>query len=333
MKQGLNIQIGLLGRRFSRNVNSIQLWVLLLSALPVMTACDDDSEKEKGVKIELSWDDVKPEFPPDFVGSGDNDSAEVEIKEISVWLHPADGSPAMEYTFSDRQDLSEQQFELPVGEYRIFSTVNLLPPYIDEYNPMRSRAFTDGKEHFITLEKPNLSPEPAYCYEDRIVITESGVQTVKVKMKELLAEMTFSIKGVPNGTILKGSVGNATAGIIPKFDETLGEMIAERSELIVPVELPVTLSTDGIVTIKKFRLLPSVKGATESLIKMMLLYPNTKRNDFEIHAPEMRMGGKYYIVLDFADMTPYMHLTSIRIDKWTEGWTINGEILNPEEEK
>lgn len=107
-------------------------------------------------------------------------------------------------------------------------------------------------------------------------------------------------------------------------------MIAERSEQIVPVELPVTLSTDGIVTIKKFRLLPSVKGATESLIRMQILYPNTKHNDFEIHAPEMCMGGKYYIVLDFADMTPITYLTSIRIDEWTEGWTINGEILNPE---
>lgn len=206
MKQGLNIQIGLSGRCFCRDVNLILLWGWLLFALSVMTACDDDSEKEKGGKIELSWDDVKPELPPDFVGAGDNDSAEVEIKEISVWLHPADGSPATEYTFSDRQDFSKQQFNFPVGEYRIFSTVNLLPPYIDEYNPTQNRAFTDGKEHFITLEKPNLSPEPAYCYEDRIVITENSVQTVKVKMKEVLAEVTVVINGIPRGSHFIGTV-------------------------------------------------------------------------------------------------------------------------------
>lgn len=304
---------------------------LLLSVLPMFTACDQDHpESENGLSIELVWDDVKPDLPPDFIGAGDEDSTKIEVKKISIWFHPVDGSPAKEYTFSTTQDLAKHKFDLPAGEYHMFATVNLLPPYIDEYNPAQSRAFTDGSKHFITLEKPDLSPEPAYYCEDRIVVTEGGVQRITVKMQELLAEVTVIINGIPRGTHFIGTVENATAGIITTYDETIGEFVAERSEQIVPVELPVILSTDGIVTIKKFRLLPSVKGATESLIKMMLLYPNTKYNNFEIHAPEMRMGGKYYIVLDFADMIPIMYLKSIKIDEWTEEWTISGEILNPE---
>lgn len=305
---------------------------LLVSVLTVFAACDHEQprESERGLGIELEWDVVKPDLPPDFIGAGDDDSTDVEIKEISVWFHPTDGSRAVEYTFSDSQDFANHRFDLPAGEYRIFSTVNLLPPYIDEYNPTPSRAFTNGEEHFITLEKANLSPEPAYCYENRVVITENDVQKVKIKMKELLAEMTFVIKGVSRGTTIIGSVENAAAGIIPKFDETIGQLAAEQSEQIVPVELPATLSVNGILTIDEFRLLPSVKDATETLIKIQLIYSNTKRNYFEIHAPVMYMGGKYHIALDFSDMSPIMYLTSIRINDWTEEWRIDGEILNPE---
>lgn len=304
---------------------------LLLLVLPMFTACDQDHpESERGLSIELVWDETKPDLPPDFIGAGDDDSTKIDVKKISIWFHPVDGSQARNYTFSTPQELAKHKFDLPAGEYHMFATVNLLPPYIDEYNPDKSRAFTDGKVHFITLEKPDISPEPAYYCEDRIVVTEGGVQRVKVTMKEILAEMTFIIKGAPDGTILKGSVENATAGIISKFDETIGEFVAERSEQIEPVELPTTLSSKAMLTIKNFRLLPTVKGATETLIKVTLIYPNTKQNDFEIHAPVMRIGGKYYISLDFGDMTPFMYLKSIKIDEWTEGWTIDGEILNPE---
>lgn len=112
-------------------------------------------------------------------------------------------------------------------------------------------------------------------------------------MKELLAEMTFVINGVPNGATIIGSVENAAAGIIPKFDETIGKLAAEWSEQIVPVGLPVTLPVNGILTIDEFRLLPSVKDAIETLIKMQLIYPDAKHNYFEIHATVMCMGGKY----------------------------------------
>lgn len=309
-------------------MNNKLAFALSLMVLPIFASCDNGEAEDGGLRMEMTWDISSSDLPSDFIGSG-SAAEKIDIKEIKLWIHGVDGSPFVrEFSCASTDDLADHDFDLPAGEYRIFTTVNLLPPYVDEYNP--TRAFTDGKEHFITLEEPNLSPEPAYCYEDRIVITESGVQTVKVKMKELLAEMTFIIKGVPNGTILKCSVENVTAGIVPKFDETLGEMIAERSEQIVPVDLPVILSTDGIVTIKKFRLLPSVKGATETLIKATLIYPNTKQSEFEIHAPEMRMGGKYHIALDFADMTPTMYLKSVKINDWTEEWTIDGGILNPE---
>ena len=312
--------------------HKVLLTALLASALSMFTACDyDHPESERGLSFELVWDETKPDLPPDFIGAGNEDSTKIDVKEISIWLHPVDGSPAINYKFSTPQELAKHKFDLPAGEYHMFATVNLLPPYIDEYDPTQSRAFTDGRVHFITLEKSDLSPEPAYYYEDKIVVTEGGVQRLTVTMQELLAEVTIIINGIPRGpTYFFGTVENATAGIITTYDETIGEFVAERSEQIVPVELPFIRSTDGIVSIKKFRLLPSVKGATESLIKMMLIYQNTKYNNFEIHAREMRMGGKYYIVLDYADMTPIMYLKSIRIDDWTEGWTISGEIPNPE---
>lgn len=308
------------------------LWVcLLVAALPVFTSCSDDDEDERGVGIEITWDKVKPVLPPDFIGDGDDDSVKVDVEKIKIQIHSDDNSLVGEYEFADTAELAKFKFDLPNGEYSLFATVNFFPPYIDEYNPTLSRAYTDGKEHFITLEEPNLSPEPAYCSENKVVITKNSMQKVEVKMREILAEMTFVFKGVPRGTIFVGSVESAAAGIFPRFDEAIGEMVVEPSDVIVPVKLPQIVSTEGVLNIKDFRLLPSAKGATETLIKMQLIYPSPKHNDFEIHAPVMNMGGKYHIALDFAEMTPIMYLTSVKINDWTEEWTINGEILNPED--
>lgn len=310
------------------------MWPLLLLVwlVPLLAACDhEQAENGRSLGIELVWGDDEPGLPPGFIGSGAADSSQVDVRQISVWFHPADGSPAVEYRFSDPQELALQRFDLPAGEYRLFATVNLLPPYIDEYGPAQSRAFTDGKEHFITLEEPDGSPDPAYCYENKVVITSGGVQQVKVSPKEILAELTFVVKGVPRGTVAQVSVENAAAGITPRFDDAVGEMVAEPSELKVPVGLPATVSTDGIVTLKNFRLLSSAKGETETLIRMRLVYPSTKHSDFEIHAPVMRMGGKYYIALDFADLSPQMYLWSVRVDGWTETWAIEGAVTDPDD--
>lgn len=318
-------------KKIMYKIRRILLACLLIAALPMVTSCSDDDEDERGVGIEITWDKVKPVLPPDFIGGDDDDSVKVDVEKIKISVHADDNSLVGVYEVADTNELSKLRIELPEGEYRFFTTVNFFPPYIDEYNPTLSRAYTDGKVHFITLEEPNLSPEPAYCSENKVVITKKGVQKVDVKMREILADMTFVLKGVPNGTILVGSVESAAAGIFPRFDEAIGEMVAEPSDVIVPVKLPQILSTDGILNIKDFRLLPSAKGATETLIKIRLIYPNTKSSDFEIHAPVMNMGGKYHIALDFADMTPIMYLKSVKINDWTEGWTVNGEILNPED--
>ena len=311
-------------------VTRLLSWILPAAVLPMLAACDHKQVEDSTLNIDLAWDHTKPDLPPGFIGDGDG-TADIDIEDIAVWIHKADNSLFNVFHFSGVRELSEQQFNLPAGEYRIFSTVNLLPPYIDEYNPAPTRSYTDGEDHFITLEKSNLSPAAAFCCENNVVIAKNSKQSVKVTMKEILSEMTFIIQSIPRGTTFIGSVENAAAGITPKFDNTAGDTVAEKSEQKVPVELPTLVSKDGTLTIKNFRLLPSVKGATETLIKIRLIYPSTKLNDFEIHAPVMNMGGKYHIAFDFGDMSPIMYLTPVKINDWTEKWSISGEILNPEE--
>lgn len=45
------------------------------------------------------------------------------------------------------------------------------------------------------------SPDPAYCYENKVTVAAGGLQKVKVDLKEILAELTFVVKGAPGGKV------------------------------------------------------------------------------------------------------------------------------------
>ena len=44
----------------------------------------------------------------------------------------------------------------------------------------------------------------------------------------------------------------------------------------------------------------------------------------------MECGRAYVVELDYTKLRPYMLLSAFTINDWTEGWTISGEIINPD---
>ena len=44
----------------------------------------------------------------------------------------------------------------------------------------------------------------------------------------------------------------------------------------------------------------------------------------------MECGKTYVVELDYTKLRPYMLLEAFTINDWTEGWTISGEIINPD---
>ena len=45
----------------------------------------------------------------------------------------------------------------------------------------------------------------------------------------------------------------------------------------------------------------------------------------------MEVGKDYILDLDYNELQPYMYINSSSISPWEDGWTVDGEILNPQE--
>lgn len=300
-------------RRFN-----IWLWVLL--CVPCLLAsCDHDvhdCEGGGGLSVSLAWAD-----------EADNGA---EVKDVKLWIFNADdGSPVVEKQYGSAQEIARQRFSLQEGHYRILTTANLVAPYIIGE---ATRAIPDMNHLALGLSDPSASPEHAYYGVTDIVIDKEDVHYVtKSDMRRMLAELTLIIEGVPEKTAIVGKVLNVANGILPlqtNEDGTFGTVTSTKEECDIPEG--VEQKGNRLVT-ETLRLMPTANGFLTTRLFIQLTAPGGVVSNYDIEAPIMKSGGKYQINLEYEEMKPYMYLTSMKIDDWTEGWVYRGEILNPED--
>ena len=79
-----------------------------------------------------------------------------------------------------------------------------------------------------------------------------------------------------------------------------------------------------------FRILPTADGREYSIITMKLHFPGGTEQETMLEAPRMSISGKYLISLKSSEIRPFMRLSGHAIDNWTEGWTYEGVITDPD---
>lgn len=124
---------------------------------------------------------------------------------------------------------------------------------------------------------------------------------------------------------------NVANGILPlqtNEDGTFGTVTSTKEECDIPEG--VEQKGNRLVT-ETLRLMPTANGFLTTRLFIQLTAPGGVVSNYDIEAPIMKSGGKYQINLEYEEMKPYMYLTSMKIDDWTEGWVYRGEILNPED--
>lgn len=300
-------------RRFN-----IWLWVLL--CIPCLLAScfhdDHDCEGGGGLSVSLVWAD-----------EADNGA---EVKDVKLWIFNADdGSPVVEKQYGSAQEIARQRFSLQEGHYRILTTANLVAPYIIGE---ATRAIPNMNHLVLGLSNPSASPEHAYYGVTDIVIDKEDVHYVtKSDMRRMLAKLTLIIEGVPEKTAIVGKVLNVANGILPlqtNEDGTFGTATYTEEECDIPEGIE--QKGNRLVT-ETLRLMPTANGFLTTRLFIQLTAPGGVVSNYDIEAPIMKSGGKYQINLEYEEMKPYMYLTSMKIDDWTEGWVYRGEILNPED--
>lgn len=303
--------------RAKRRFN-IGLWVLL--CVPCLLAsCDHDvhdGEGDGGLSVSLAWADEADEG--------------TEVKDVKTWIvNVTDGTQVAQSQHGSAQEMAKERYDLPEGNYRILTTTNLVDPFtISE----QTRAVDNINSLAIGLSDPSASPEHAYYGVTDIVIDKEDVHYItRSDMRRILAELTIVIEGVPENTVISGKVLNVATGLLPlqkNEDGTFGTASYTKEECDIPLKIAVpgeTLKTETL------RLMPTANGFHTTKLFIQLISPDDTVRNYDIEAPVMKSGGKYQINLEYEEMKPYMYLTSMKIDDWTEGWVYRGEILNPED--
>ena len=300
-------------RRFN-----IWLWVLL--CVPCLLAsCDHnvhDGEDEGGLSVSLTWADEADQG--------------TEVKDVKLWIFNADdGSLVEEKHYGSAQEVASQRFALPQGAYRILAATNLTEPFtIGE----ATRATLNMNQLMFGLSNPSASPDHGYYGVTDIVIEKSNVSyVIKDAMHRMLAELTIIIEGAPENTAISGKVLNGATGLLPLHkneDGTFGTTTYTKEECDIPLGIA---AQDKRLITETLRLMPTANGFLTTRLFIQLIAPNGTVSNYDIEAPIMKSGGKYQINLEYGEMKPYMYLTSMKIDDWTEGWVYRGEILNPED--
>ena len=308
----------LLEKMKAKRIFNIWLWVLLCVPC-LLVSCDHDAhndEDEGGLSVSLTWADEADQG--------------TEVKDVKLWIFNAnDGSLVEEKHDGSAQEVASQCFALPVGHYQILATTNLIEPF---FIGEATRATLNMNQLMFGLSNPSASPDHAYYGVTDIVIDKSNVSYVtKDAMHRMLAELTLIIEGVPENTTISGKVLNVATGLFPlqkNEDGTFGTTTYTKEECDIPLGIA---AQDKRLITETLRLMPTAQGFLTTRLFIQLIAPNETVSNYDIEAPIMKSGGKYQINLEYGEMKPYMYLTSMKIDDWTEGWIYRGEILNPED--
>lgn len=289
--------------------NIYAVFLLVGCALPALTSCSDDiHEGEIGVNVALMWQDEEDAGTP--------------ISDVRLWMYTTDGTEIGDYHYTDAREVAKLLWPLAVGEYRFVATANFVEPFVATTAASGSQLFS--------LSDASASPTHAYYSVEETVVSALGVQRVRMPLKRILSELTVIITGAPDGMVFTGTVDNATIGIYPmekKADGSFGTTAGQS----MTVNIPETTAQSGTIRTETLRLMPTVNGASQTTLSFQLRNSAGSTNHFTLSAPLTNIGGKYCIELNYDEMTPFIYLSPITIDNWTESWVVNGEILNPEE--
>lgn len=301
-----------------RTNTKINVWLWVLLCIPCLfTACDHNvhDDEDGNLSVSLAWQD-------------ETDHG-TEVKDVKIWIFNADnGSLVEEDQLAKPQDIASQNFSLPKGNYRILTTANFVEPYI-MIEPTRTAEGMNMVQ--LGLSNPNAATNHAYYGVTEITINNEEVRhTIKSDMRRVLAELSIIINGVPQNTTITGKVLNVATGLLAlqqNEDGTFGIATKTKEEYNILVNM--SMSDDKSIT-GPLLLMPTCYGNNTTNLFLTLKTPDGSIANYDINAPIMKPSGKYIVNLKYDEMKPYMYLSSIRIDDWTEGWVYHGEIFNPD---
>ena len=224
--------------------------------------------------------------------------------------------------FANPEQLASEPIMLPAGEYDILVTADMAEAdgFVVEGLPA-SKSGSGMGEVAVSLTDPSSSPAQAWFSVNHAIIKEGDVTTIEPKLQRLLASLDLKIANVPSGTSINKTLLYIAKAVILTEKGQDGRYGAPKRNPRLSVYLK-----DGITN-----MLPSAAGVERNDILMLVKTADGKELLVTLDVPRIDVGKTYTLNLDFKTLQPYMFIDSGSISPWEDGWTVNGEILNPED--
>ena len=280
------------------------------------------------------------------------------------------GGTTVANRFNNTEAAADWLQQLPVGDYDVLVTVDMdeAHGYVLENAATRGTtragtlSTTRADEATVTtalpdtrvsLAEPSSSPAQAWYAMTHATVKEDEITVAEFRLQRLLSEISVIVSNVPTGAAITASVervasdvllthrdGQGRYGVADREDfltVTLGALTADAT---VPDGSPVGTaastvsdgSTVGTATLRHddHTLMPTAGGQPRCYLTLAVTTPEGTRLSYLADAPRMECGKAYVVELDYTKLRPYMLLSAFTINDWTEGWTISGEIINPD---
>lgn len=293
--------------------NAVSAIILAASAVFFFQSCCKTFHTDENCSVSVALD---------FADESDRDGT--VISDAKLWIFDEGGSLVADYAYSGAPELASQRYHLAEGNYLFVASANLQDPFT------WTVPATDSESLMFGLKSPASSPSHAFYGVAEVSVEKDKSKIVRAEIRRVLSELTVQMTGAPAGSVLKATVWANAVGIYPARpgeDVPYGLATKEDNRTI---ELPEGRESGGMIVTPVMRLMPTVSGSLSTIIYLDMTLADGEKLKGTILAPPMAPSGKYILMIEYLSMSPTMIVNPYKINQWTEGWVVNGEILNPD---
>ena len=254
------------------------------------------------------------------------------------------GGTTVAHNFTDTESAAEWLQQLPVGDYDLLVTVDMdeAHGYLLQNVGTDTRSTTRADEATVTtalpdtrvsLSQPSSSPRQSWYAVTHATVREDEITVAEFHLQRLLSELSVIVSNVPTGAAITASVERVARDVLLTHRDGQGRYgVADREDYMTVSLGALAADPADAATLRHddHTLMPTAGGQERCYLTLSVTTPDGTLLTYMADAPRMECGKAYVVELDYTKLRPYMLLTAFTINDWTEGWTISGEIINPD---
>ena len=313
--------------------------ILMAAAALVLGSCSHPTHFE----ADMPQDEDTHKYPaPDGLGFLGNDLAWEDIADLKSTItnlkYTVTGANGVleRGEFDNPMEASEWMIPLPAGEYDVLVAANMhqangfelteVLPTKESLKPSHTLPAT-----YAMLKNPSSNPVQAWNGIAHVKVDANKMATVHLDLDRLLALFTLKLTNVPEGTVIDVSMRNAASYVTLTTERTAGHWGEPSTATSDDITLGTLTASNALTGIDEFKVFPTAKGLMGTILLFHIKTNKGLDLDYVGQAPLMENGKKYILELDYTKLTPFMLITTdCTINDWTDSWSYDGEILNPQ---